>query len=147
MADYAGAKAAILARFRDRWTRTPIAVPNGPDIQKTSAEGDLIPWVYFEVVGADSTIKGVGRPGDHQWVYDGLIQTHVFVPIGSGTELADQLAVAAGEIFRAAEFYRETPGCCVRSWSPRCDEGGSGADDGNWWRVTCTVPFEYLHRG
>jgi hypothetical protein len=148
MADYAGAVEAIEARLRERWAgRTPVAVRNGPEVRKLDQAGDPQPWVYLEVIGGDATILGVGRPGDHLTVDDGNIFVHVFVPSGTGTSEATRLAVAAGEIFRTAEFYRDTPGCCVRSWSPRIDGGGSSADDGLWWRVTATIPFEYIHRG
>lgn len=148
MADYAGAIEAIGQRFKDAWgDRTPIAVLNEKRPVLVDGNGDpASAWLFLEVVGAGSDIVGAGRPGDHRWVYDGLIQIHVFVRSGSGTADALRLATDAGEIFRAAEFYR-VDDCCVRSWSPRIDGGDSGSDDGLWWRTTASIPFEYLHRG
>ncbi|WP_062236413.1 phage tail terminator-like protein [Aureimonas sp. N4] len=147
MANIAGAEAAILTRFQANWNRTPIALPNGPEIDKANSDGDFQPWVFFETGVSTSNLRGVGRPGDQLWEYLGLITIHVFVPVGVGAAPAKALATEAGEIFRAAEFYRDTPGCCVRSWAPRIDGGGPATDDKNWWRVTATIPFEYLHRG
>lgn len=147
MADIAGAEAAILARFRANWSRTPVALPNGPDVEKFDSAGDLQPWAYFETAVSTSTLRGVGRPGDQLWEYLGLVSIHVFVPTGAGDALAKELATAAGEIFRSAEFYRDTPGHCVRTWAPRIDGGAPASDDKNWWRVSATIPFEYLHRG
>ena len=62
--------------------------------------------------------------------------------------LAFQYAVSIGEIFRNAEFY-QSAGHAVRTWTPRIDGGGAaegeGVTSGLWFRVTTTIPFEYLH--
>ena len=44
-------------------------------------------------------------------------------------------------------LYNDGQGRIVRTWSPHTDGGESDADDGNWFVVTCRIPFEYLHRG
>ena len=147
MADYAGAVAAIRARFEANWTATPIAFQNEAFPDQTT------PWVYLEVIGNESKLRGAGTPGAHVWLYRGNIFIHVFVPVGYGAADAHAFAVAAGEIFRAKEFYNTDPGCAVRTGvgpdgeGPRTDGGGSDADNGNWWRVTCTIPFEFYYRG
>jgi hypothetical protein len=146
MVDYAGAVAAIKQRMIDNWTTTPIVFQNaGNEYDPSSAS--QTPWVYFEVLGSSSGLRGVGTPGSHEWLYRGFIMAHVFVPVNSGTEIAQQYAVTIGEIFRAKEFYNSTPPACVRTWSPQTDGGGSDADDGNWWRVTMSCPFEFYYRG
>lgn len=148
MADYAGAVAAIFARLQAQWTDTPIAFPNGEEPATVDPGTGLPrPWIYAEVIGAGSAIVGAGVPGDHVYVYDGVIKLHVFSPKGTGTDQAFQNATTLGEIFRTREFYNETPGHCVRSWSPRVDNGGDGDSDGIWFRVTTSIPFEYWHRG
>lgn len=145
---YAGAVAAIRERLQANWTTTPIAFQNERFTHPTDPiSGEGAPWVYLEVIGNYSELRGAGTPGDNIWCYDGHILIHVFVPVNSGVELAQQLAVAAGEIFRAAGFYNDGQGSIVRSWSPQTDGGGISDDDGNWFRVTCTIPFEYFHRG
>lgn len=152
MADYAGAVAAIRDYFVARWVdgstaRTPIAFQNEAFADQTTA------WVMFEVIGETSELRGAGTPGSHVWLYRGSIFVHVFVPKNEGAAQANALAVAAGEIFRAKQFYDDDPGCAVRTGvgpegeGPRVDGGGSGADDGNWWRVTCVIPFEFYYRG
>jgi hypothetical protein len=155
MADYAGAVAAIKQRMIDNWTTTRIlfqnTAPDDPwppiDVTSTSDPKPLAPYVYFEVIGNGSRLRGAGTPGDHIWIYSGLIAAHVFVPINTGTDLAQQYAVSIGEIFRAQGFYNDGQGRIVRTWSPRTDGGGSDADNGNWFVVTCRIPFEYWHRG
>jgi hypothetical protein len=152
MADYAGAVTAIKERMATNWTTTPVQYQNDlppqqpwPPVDATTGIG--VPWVYFEVIGNGSELRGVGTPGDQVWTYRGLIAAHVFVPVGTGTDLAQQYAVAIGEIFRAKGFYSDGQGRIVRTWSPSVEGGASDADQGNWFNVVCRIPFEYLHRG
>lgn len=152
MADFAGAVAAIRQRLIDNWSTTPIAFQNEnfePPADPNS--GAPVPWVFLEVIGNQSEQRSVGTPGSQEWLYEGHILAHVFVPVNSGVALAQGHAVAVGEIFRAAQFYDSAPGCCVRSGyggeGPRTDGGATDADDGNWFRVTCTIPFEFYYRG
>jgi hypothetical protein len=148
MADYAGAVAAMRSTFVTGWAaRTPIAYQNEDFADQTT------PWVFFEVINSDSELRGAGTPGAHVWLYRGNIFVHVFVPLGYGSADAHTYAVAAGEIFRAKQFYDTTPGYAVRTGigpngeGPQTDGGGSDADDGNWWRVTMSIPFEFYYRG
>lgn len=147
MADYAGAVAAIRQRMIDNWTTTPIAFQNESPPELTDANGNDAPWVYFEVIGSVSGLRGFGTPGSNIWLYRGSIFAHVFVPINTGIETAHGHAVAIGEIFRAKGFYNDGLGSIVRTWSPQTDGGDSGSDDGKWFRVTCTIPFEFYYRG
>jgi hypothetical protein len=151
VADPAGALAAINARFAAEWgDRTRIAemnrAPEAPWPPK-DAEKKPLPWVLIEPTFATSDIYGVGEPGKRLWRYDGLIAIHVFVPVGNGTAIAFSLARDAGEVFRGRKFYDATPGCYVRSWSPRFDGGGVADDRKAYFRVTAMIPFEYWHRG
>lgn len=151
MADYAGAKAAIEARLAANWPTTRIALVNKtPDDPWPPKDGDgnLLPYVLIEVINTTSSIATFGVPGEQTWAYLGLIHVHVFVPVNTDSDLATQYAVAIGEIFRGQLFYDDvTPGSYVRTLSPRLDGGGDGSDDGLWFRITATIPFEYRHRG
>lgn len=146
MADYAGAVAAIKARMAANWTTTPVVYQNAGNAYDPSSNPQAA-WVYFEVLGSSGGLRGVGTPGSHVYLYRGFIAAHVFVPVNAGDELAQQHAVTIGEIFRHKEFYTDTPPNCVRTLTPQTDGGGSDADDGNWWRVTMSCPFEFYYRG
>jgi hypothetical protein len=125
MADYAGAVAAMRARFVAAWE--PAA-----------------PWVYFEVIQTDSTERGVGLPGSKLWLTVGNIFVHLFVPLGYGLPEQLRLAGVAGEIFRAATFYVDNSvGAKVVSMAPSIPGGASNADNGNWFGVTVSIPFEF----
>jgi hypothetical protein len=165
MPDYAGAKAAIAQRLIDNWAVTPITRQNKiPDDPWPPTEPNpdapdfpqLAPWVHLEIFTLPGGgIYGAGTPGKQIWQTDGFIYVHVFVPSGTGDELATQYAATIGEIFRAKVFYENGDGCYVRTWAPRVDEGGPAttstdiewANTGNWFRVTMSCPFEYWHRG
>jgi len=156
MPDYAGAKDAIRQRFATAWgATTPIAGQNKgkPDgwsgaWPPVDGNGLLRSWVYLEILGTGAPLAGnSGVAGNRVWTYEGFINVHVFVPVGDGDATATALAIQAGEIFRAAEFYNSTPGFAVRTVSPSVDDGDTADDDGNWFRVTMTCDFTYWHRG
>lgn len=147
MADYAGAVAAMRARFAAGWAETPIAYQNETPQDADGAALDpwppAGPWVYFEVVASQSDIRGAGLPGDNVWLTTGNIFIYVFTPLGYGLPEPLRLAGVAGEIFRAATFYQDGSGSKVICMAPNVDGGASDADNGNWFRVTCSVPFEF----
>lgn len=147
---YAGAKAAIRARLVAAWGSTRITYQNEAPAAPwppLNAAGLLLPWINLEIVGTGSSIETFGKLGNRGWRYDGLIYVHVFVPVNSGIEVADQYACIIGELFRGAKFYDDDLGSYVRSLSPQVDDGDTGDDDGTTFRVTMTVDFIYHHRG
>lgn len=150
MANYAGAVAAMRSRFSTAWTETPIAYQNetpqdgsGVAIEPWPPDG---PWAYFEVMSTVADIRGAGLPGNQVWLTRGYIHAHIFTPLGYGLPEALRLAEAAGEIFRSATFYQDGQGSKVLCMAPQIDGGGSGDDEGNWFRVTCAIPFEFYFR-
>lgn len=144
MPDVAGAIAAIEQRLADNWSTTPIRKENDP-VREPPA--DASEFVLIEVSVTQSTLRAVGEPGDQFWLYEGVVDVHVFTPVGSGADVGRSHAALIGEIFRNAVFYNSVPDYQVRTLSPRIDGGGKGSEDGNWFRVTMTCPFEYFHRG
>jgi hypothetical protein len=151
--DYAGAKAAIRARLAGAWTTTRITYQNEqpaapwPPVTGSGTNAVLQPWVQLEIKDLGSQIWEFGTATNRGWRYDGIIYVHVFVPVGTGDATAEQYAVQIGEIFRAAKFYDDGLGSCVRTLSPEVGNGGPGDDDGNWFCVTASVDFTYWHRG
>lgn len=127
------------ARFVTAWNNaTPISYQN-----ESFPEQDAnTPWVYFEVLQTASDIRGFGKPGSQSWLTLGLIVIHVFAPKGYG--LPDHLALAnaAGEIFRAQTFYVNDP-AKVLCRAPSVQGGASDADDGNWFVLSVSIPFEF----
>lgn len=152
MPDYAGAVAAIKTRFATAWTTTPIAYQNEapPEATWPPVDGSGLPkaWVYLEVIANRTGLRAAGRPGSQFWLTEGHILVHIFVPPLDGTATAHGYAVTIGEIFRAKAFYRdEAAGAEVRTWAPMADGGSADAENGNYFRITVTIPFEFYYRG
>nr|DAH82777.1 MAG TPA: hypothetical protein [Caudoviricetes sp.] len=167
MADWFGACAAIKAMFTSQWVsgsvrRTPIAFQNetpndgaSPPVTITpwppiDENGSPVPWVYFEVEGNSGDLRGAGLPGDNVFLDQGHIIIHVFVPKDYGVDEQGQLAIAAGNIFRARTLYQDGAGAKVVCKSPSPPREGAVAtypNSGNQYGVTVTVPFEFFYRG
>jgi hypothetical protein len=143
MADYAGAVAAMQARFNGAFVAAPVEYQNEDPPQSPWPPAPAVPWVYFEVIEAQTARRGVGLPGSQTWLTTGHIFIHIFAPKGYG--LADHLAIAgpAGDIFRSATFYNSEPGAKVVCAGPSVQGGDSASDDGNWFGVTVSIPFEF----
>jgi hypothetical protein len=141
MADWAGAVAAMRARFEGAFDAAPVKYQNEDPPGKPWPPAT--PWIYFEVIQAQTTLRGVGLPGNQTWLTVGHIFIHTFVPKGRG--LAEHLALAgkAGDIFRAATFYNDEPNTKVVCYGPSVQGGGSDSDDGNSFGVTVAIPFEF----
>jgi hypothetical protein len=141
MADYAGAVAAMKARFAAAWTETPITYANQDPPQQPWPPAT--PWVYVEFIQSNSSLRALGSPTNRSWLTLGHIFIHVFVPINYGIEEPQRLAVAAGEIFRAQTFYNDGLGAKVVCYAPATQGGASDADNGDWFRLTASIPFEF----
>lgn len=155
MPDYAGAVAAIKARLVANWTTTAIVYvnkqPEPPFPPIDPVTGNPAPFLVCEVSGTKSDPYTFGDVGNRFFCYDGLIILHVLVPLDDGDERAQQLAVSAGEIFRAQTFYVDANGSYLRTIAPNPPDGGSAADiegvqAGNTFRVTTSIPFQFFMR-
>ena len=142
MADWAGAVAAMQARFKASFNAAPVEYQNEDPPQLPWPPAST-PYVYFEVIEAKTVMRGVGLPGNKTWLTAGHIFIHVFVVKGYGLTAHLALAGEAGEIFRAATFYNGEPGAKVVCFAPSVQGGDSSSDDGNWFGVTVAIPFEF----
>ena len=143
MADWAGAVAAMQARFKGAFTAAPVEYQNEDPPQNPWPPAPASPWVYFEVIKAQTILRGVGLPGNQTWLTTGHIVVHVFVRKGFG--LVGHLAIAGqvGDVFRAETFYSDEPGAKVVCLGPSVQGGDSASDDGNQFGVTVAIPFEF----
>lgn len=143
MADYAGAVAAMRAHYEANFAGVPTQFQNEDPPQKPWPPAPKVPWCYFEVMQTQSDIRGAGLPGNQTWLTVGHIRIHVFAPKGYG--FGDHLALAqsAGEIFRSKTLYQSSPGAKVLCMAPSVQGGDSTSDDGNWFGITVSIPFEF----
>jgi hypothetical protein len=131
------------ARFAGAFNAAPVKYQNEDPPENPWPPSPAKPWIYFEVIQAQTTLRGVGLPGSQTWLTVGHIFIHTYVPTGFG--LADHLALAgkAGDVFRAATFYNDEPNTKVVCYGPSVQGGGSSDDDGNSFGVTVAIPFEF----
>ena len=117
-------------RFDAQWTATEKTWQTARYDPQAGTE-----FVYFEVLQADGIQASFGDPGSNVFRDIGLIQAHVFVPVGTGDGKALQYARQIGEIFKGQNIS----GILCRA--PRIGGGDTGDDDGNFWRRTVSIPF------
>lgn len=144
MVDWAGAVAACRSRFTDNFTAAPIQFQNEDPPQEPWPPSPKVPWVYFEVLETSSSIRGVGLPGNQTWLTLGSILVHVFAPTGYGLPEHLAIAVQAGEVFRSKTFYQNGSGSKILCMAPSVRGGDSTSDDGLWFGVTVSIPFEFF---
>lgn len=145
MATYSGALSAIKDRMRSNWSETPILFENERSAAVDEAAGALLPWVEFVVMADQADGITIGNPAVH--VISGAIEVTVFVPDGTGNEIAVAHAEAIGSIFRRQDLYRSQAGY-VRTQTPLVGPGSRVDTDqssGPWWAVAVTVPFAFYH--
>lgn len=126
--------AAIRTRMGATVNGCSVAWPNekfSPTVQQ--------PWIYAEVRGNGTSGTGVGSAGLRQVTTDGLIEAHVYVPAGKGTDAAYQTADAVGALFQLAAFPAST--AAIATGAASVGDAEPGDDKGLWWRVSVVIPF------
>jgi len=142
MADYAGAVAAIVERYKAFVTTLPTQFQNEdpPSTPWPPADG---PFVYFEVLETASDIRGAGLPGNQTWLTLGQIHAQVAAPKGYGFPEHLALAQPIGEVFRAQTFYVSEPGTKIICKAPSIRGGDSASDNGRFFVLKVAIPFEF----
>ncbi|WP_207479573.1 phage tail terminator-like protein [Arenibaculum pallidiluteum] len=126
---FADAVAAIRARLGDPFEGAPVALPN---VNFEPGDG---PWLYLEVLGAAGEASRHGSVGKRFVTDLGTIMAHVFVPAGTGTDVAYTLAGQVADALRLATFDG------IDTEAATIGGGESGDDNGNWFRVSVSIPF------
>ena len=132
MTAFYDAASAIRSRMQANWSATPIVWENAP-----SEPAAGTPFVFFEVLGGDAFQASIGAPSSRLYRHTGVIQAHVFTPVNKGSKDSLQYADSIAAIFRGQTFGG------VLCFAPRIGSGAPADDDGNWWRVTVTIPFQF----
>ncbi len=137
------ARAAIRAYIEAGFTTAPLVWPNErhdlPDVPTA--------FVAVEVEGVSNSIRGVGDPSNRLFIHPGIILAHCFVVFGTGSAAADGIAGALALLLTRKEFAAPTLPQIVRTEDPTTYEGELASDDGNYWRVTVSIPFDFYYWG
>lgn len=125
------ARAAIRARIEANWTTTPIAW-FGEDFDPP----EQAPWILVERDAIPSSQSSVYGSSGKRVVQDpGMIIGHVFYPRGAGDDGAYVIAQAFGELFRTQKVGP------AQTDAPTMAPVEDGTEDGDWLRVSVTIPF------
>ncbi len=143
MSSLAPARAAIRAFIETGFTALPMVWPN----ERAPMNSTPTAFVAVEVMGAGNTIKGIGQPGNRLFIHVGVIMAHIFVPFGTGSAAADSHAEALAGLLTRKDIPAPTAPSMVRTEDASSYDGELGSEDGNYWRVTVSVPFDFYHFG
>lgn len=137
------AKAAIRAYIEGGFTTAPLVWPN----ETHDLPAAPSPFVAIEVMGVTNSVRGIGEPGNRLFIHPGIILAHVFVPFGIGQAAGDTVADAIGLLLQRKDIAAPTLPQLVRTEDPTMIDGELGSEDGNYWRVSVSIPFDFYYFG
>lgn len=140
MTTYAAAASAIKAHLRSGWQATPIFDGWEPAEEPDPPE----PFVKIHVRGQRGRALEIGNPAGRSLEIQGTAHVVLFVPVGSGDDLALDYATMLEALFSLAEIG-------TGEGRVRCDVAEIGepvpADEERRWRsITIRVPFTHFGR-
>jgi hypothetical protein len=138
MTGFATAKAAIRAFIEANWTALPVAWQNESFERPRDGDGNALPWVYIEILSTNGDGSAFGSIGKRVKTDTGLVAAHFFYPVGTGDADATAMATQFGEMLQLRSIGTAP---APRMESPMIDGGGSGDDDGLYFRVSSSIPF------
>lgn len=114
------------------FTAVPVHYQNvTPDSQPNA------PFVFFEILWGEAFQASIGSPGANTYRHPGVAMAHIFVKTNTGTKTVTEHAGTIAALFRTQHFGG------VRCETPSIGRPGPGDDDGNWYRVTVSIPFTF----
>ncbi len=91
-------------------------------------------WVRLVVRSLAREQETLGAPGNRKFRPEALVLVQVYVPVDSGTDVADALAKEAADIFEGVSFSGlDFQGAVVRETGPT----------GRWFQFIMEAPFKY----
>lgn len=142
---YEQARDEILGRFRTQWNADTPAVTDDysvPEVQwqgvrQSAPEDTASPWARVTVRHTDGDQATLGSSGSRLFSRDALVTVQIFVPVGEGLALADQLAKIAVDAFEGKK--------AGEVWFRRVRVNEVGPD-GPWFQVNVVAEATYDER-
>ena len=134
MNPWQNAENALRGRMESEWDVAGVAVHYQ---NVTPAQQPNSPFVFFEILWGEAFKASIGSPGAELYRHPGVLMVHAFVKTNTGTKRLIEIAGRVAEIFRTQRFGG------VRTETPSIGRPGPGSEDGNWYRVTVSIPFTY----
>jgi Bacteriophage related domain of unknown function len=130
-------RTAVRSFLTVNWQDTVIAYENEDYEPATDVDGELVPWLFVEVMGGlyEQVSIGAGSATANYWSASGQLWLHVFVASGSGADIASEHADDLAELFRGAELDPNI------SFGDISIASGAGESDGNNWRLSLSIEW------
>lgn len=135
------AKAAIRSLIELGFTTTPLLWPN----ERIDSAEPPVRFVAIEVQGVTNEIRGVGDDGNRLFIHPGIVLAHIFTEFGEGETTADSIADEIANLLSWKQFDAPASPQMVRTHSPTMHDGELNSENGNYWRVTVSVPFDFYY--
>jgi hypothetical protein len=130
------AEAILKARLAAAWPALRPDVPVRWPNEKFTRPAANAPWVSCEVHGTTNLLAGIGGgPGDNLWRQEGFVLAAAYVKADSGTATALDIAADLAGVFQG---YAAAD---LRCRGADVDGGAAVQEEGNWFKVTVSVPF------
>lgn len=124
----------IKSLVQAQWAGAPVAWPNEPFAPPDPPS----PWIRVEFTGGSWEQGELGSDprADNFWREQGLAWFHVFVPFGSGEEVARGTARLILDLFRGLDLGG------LHFQDGAIGQGEPGDGSGNWWRVSAHIEWQ-----
>lgn len=136
----------VWAYLRDNWTETRVidSMNTFEDVEVGNA-GTLLEWATVVPDGSVETQVSVGAPNNQRWREDGSFSFIAFVPSGTGTDRALELAEALRDLVRG-KMVSASPGeptIVFRDAQPPNTALPSAVDasSGNWYGYSISATY------
>jgi len=128
---------AVRTRAETLWPGVEPSVTLAFEDDDFQAPQPPAPWVMIEVIwGGGGEFLSVGSPGSNLARRPGHIWAHGFIPQGTGTVRAHQIASEAASMFEGADFG----GLVCQAMQPG---GPAGSENGNYFGQSVSIPFNF----
>lgn len=132
----------IRAQLEPSWTACPILWENEKFPTDPDPGDKTVAWIAVEISGSLYQQASIGSVpvSSNLWREEGAVWFHVFVPAGTGSVKARQLAKQICDVFKAASLT--TTLGALRFYGGSIGMGEKLPEDGNWWRVSATLDWK-----
>lgn len=126
------ARAAIRTHIETNWTAAPPICWFGEDFDPP----EQAPWILVERDAIPASQSSAYGSAGKRVVQDpGLVSATVYYPKGAGDDGAYEIAQAFGEMLRTQKIGP------AQTDAPTMSPVEDATDEGDWLRITVTIPF------
>lgn len=144
---FAPAEAAIKGYVAANFSAWPIRWQGDPDFRSPlNVNGSPAPFIEAEIIGGYNRLVGFSKVGNRVFIHPGLIRFYLCIPNGTGTAVANEIADQLSAFMQRAEFG-QSGDQMVRTLDFSTNGGVAGYEDGNYFVLQSSVPFDFYYAG